>query len=359
MADARSVLNEALARATKARRISLVSDIPLHTDIEYVVGHRIQSPTKALMACTLHAVMDPAVDIRKPYTALGAGSYSGRATEIPLDDFVAQNRLPTSARSGFLAPAFRDNRALTLDLAIAARSEEKRCYDAFLRILDRIARMEAQPATVLAEVVRLLVLRRDVQKAALDTIAASRPVSAGSVEGIVRLLREHFGQATAGAARLPVLAVAAAYETASTLKVRPLGRHNSSDRASTSAGDIEMEYEGVLALAVESKAKAVTNADVDLALEKAVKAGIDAYIITTTVPVNAGVWKYARGACEEMGNRVDLRYVEAVSLIESLLAAAPHRKAAFLAAYERRLREDRDVPAALAAWWLERIRAAA
>lgn len=126
-----------------------------------------------------------------------------------------------------------------------------------------------------------------------------------SSEQISNLLAQHLS--CRNSARLPVLGVAAAYESVSKLigeKALPLKGHNSADVQTGASGDIEIALindDNVLTV-YEMKKKAVIRNDIDHAVFKigSSQGKINNYIIITTDPISVDVCEYARTFYEQL-----------------------------------------------------------
>ena len=64
---------------------------------------------RLLLACALAKVVNPNVDIRKPYTELGGtDSFSGRTyDERYITALINEHKLPANSTTAFLSPALR------------------------------------------------------------------------------------------------------------------------------------------------------------------------------------------------------------------------------------------------------------
>jgi DNA adenine methylase len=155
----------------------------------------------------------------------------------------------------------------------------------------------------LQECIRLLIVRREEQKARLQSLLnevhrasdATLPLSA---ETIVELLRQHLSMKHT--ARLPVLMIAAAYKTAEqslNARLLPLHPHNAADEQTGALGDLEIMVQGEdqTVTVYEVKHRAVTIADLNAVLRKLARTThkVAQYMVITTAPVDPEIDVYA------------------------------------------------------------------
>jgi hypothetical protein len=255
------------------------------------------------MACLLGKLDKPDVDPRKPYTEINeTDSFSGRTyDEHYLTSFVNEHRLPVNPTTAFLTPTLRNiNHALTTDRELVGRPRD--LYKKTLELLEDAALQRVAPDILFVETVRLLMLIRDEKLARIDSLLSTLKRVEGALplssEAIVTLISQHL--ACRNASRLPVLVVAAAYETASAQlaeSVLPLKAHNAADLQTGSLGDIEicLVGENAVVTVYEMKMKRVTHDDIDAAVAKITRAPnrIQNYLFVTTDVIDPVVAEYA------------------------------------------------------------------
>jgi len=303
-----------------------------------------------LLACALAKAHQPSLDIRKPYTKIGADdAYSGRDyDETWIWPFASRHRLPCNQTTAFLTPAFRNrNIVLTPDVDLVGRPPE--LYQAFLQLLDDIHRGRVTSETILAEVIRRLVAQRDEQESRLSELLQRMGADSGGAElpaeAIVKLVEHHLSMP--GASRLPVLVVAAAYRAAERSlgeRVLPFHAHNAADRQTGALGDLEIALldDARRVTVYEMKNRSVTTEDIDTALFKiAQQSDVDNYIFITTSPIEPSVSDYAAKAYSRSGG-VEIVVPDCVSFLRHFLHLFYRLRTAFLDAYQQFVLNEPD-----------------
>ena len=299
-----------------------------------------------LLAATLAKVHQPDVDIRKPFIQAypddqKAGAYPGRHyDEAHIFDFITRHKLPCSPTTAFLTPAFR-TKNIVLDLSQTLRGRPPELYDSILHILNAIETGTINAETVLKETIRVLILERIARikrlqelKRGLREQSAQLPLSS---EETVELIRQHL--ALKNTARLPVLIVAAAYTAAASRlgeKVLHLNAHNAADKQTGALGDVEITLanDTRVVTTYEMKDKAITLADIDIAIQKiAESAGIQNYIFVTTAEVEGSVRDYAVKQYKELGG-VEIAVLDCLGFLRHFLHLFHRLRAEFLDAYQ-------------------------
>ncbi len=104
------------------------------------------------MACTLAKVMNPTVDIRKPYTEIGGGDcYSGRDyDQMYIGDFINTYELPANPTTAFLTPALR-TKNITLMPGVNLGGRPPQMYTAAIALLSDVQEGRASAEDLLAE----------------------------------------------------------------------------------------------------------------------------------------------------------------------------------------------------------------
>ncbi|MDR0457663.1 MAG: hypothetical protein LBH10_01330, partial [Burkholderiaceae bacterium] len=283
---------------------SVINDTVIRERVDYVcLCPSNRACVRLLMACLLGKLDKPDVDPRKPYTEINeTDSFSGRTyDEHYLTSFVNEHRLPVNPTTAFLTPTLRNiNHALTTDRELVGRPRD--LYKKTLELLEDAALQRVAPDILFVETVRLLMLIRDEKLARIDSLLSTLKRVEGALplssEAIVTLISQHL--ACRNASRLPVLVVAAAYETASAQlaeSVLPLKAHNAADLQTGSLGDIEicLVGENAVVTVYEMKMKRVTHDDIDAAVAKITRAPnrIQNYLFVTTDVIDPVVAEYA------------------------------------------------------------------
>ncbi len=286
-----------------------------------------KAPIRFLMACLLAKACHPNLDIRKPYTEIpGGDSYSGRLyDEKYVEPFVHKHKLPCNPTTAFLTPAFRNlDRTLTTDLVLVGRP--RRVYEYVLEILDLVHGGKEQPEIALKEILRFLIVVKQENELRMAQLIADLKngddVLPLASEEIVTLLVQHLN--CKGASRLPVLMVAAAYQTVKNFigeENKSLLAHNAADKQTGSIGDVEITLvnEDKVATCYEMKDKKVTKTDIDVALQKisTTKGKIDNYIFITTEAIENEAVEYAKNIYDVVG--VEFVILDCIGFIRHFL----------------------------------------
>lgn len=158
------ILEKAFRTAAARLKKRFVSDAELAGKIASVaLCPSNRAGARFLLAATLAKVDKPAVDIRKPFIQAypnegKADAYGGRKyDEQYVFDFITRRKLPCSSTTAFLTPAFR-TKNIVLDLNQSLRGRPAELYRAILEILDAVQSGRVPAATVLNELVRLLII---------------------------------------------------------------------------------------------------------------------------------------------------------------------------------------------------------
>src|SRR5258708_29721721 len=292
MATPEQTLAVALQRAQDHLTQPLIPDDEVVTRIETISRNiRNRACTRFVLACSLAKAHRPEIDIRKPYTEIkDQDHYSGRAyDERYITAFVMAYQLPCNNTTAFLTPAFRNrNQVLTPDTIMVGEPEA--LYRETLQLLSDRQSGRVSAEDVLAETIRWLFIIRDEQRVRIDSLLAGLKALDGtpalSAERIISLVEQHLK--LRHSSRLPVLIVAAAYQSASHYlgeNVLPLQRHNAADEQTGSLGDLEIVLidDSRVLTSYEMKTRRVTQNDIDHALQKIQHMGkrIDNYIFST------------------------------------------------------------------------------
>lgn len=317
-----AALNRALLESGRIEPALLAKVDLIARNIQNRAGVRL------LMACLLAKLDQPHLDVRKPYTEIGTpDSFSGRTyDERYLTAFIIKHRLPCNLTTAFLTPALRNrNTVLTPETDLVGRPRE--VYQAVLELLDAVYREQVEPQLLLAEILRGLIVVRDERQQRMDTLLAG--LRAGrekiplSAENIVRLIEQHLN--LRGTSRLPVIIVAAAYETASSFlgeHLLPLEGHNAADRQTQALGDVQITLSNDLQIVTvyEMKMRSVTINDLEQAWQKLIAQNvtIQNYIFVSTYPVTSDVEEYAQGLYERT-NGVEFVILDCISFLRHFL----------------------------------------
>lgn len=348
MSSPSDVLAIAFETASTQLAEPIVNEPEIVSRLEYV-SRNIQNraAVRLLLACLLAKVHKPSVDIRKPYTQIGdTDCYSGRTyDEAYINAFINKHELPCNPTTAFLTPALRNrNIILTPDVNLVGRPPQ--LYQQVLQLLTDVHNNRVSAADLLAETVRFLLIVRNEKRQRMQTLLAglqSRedaiPLSA---EAIVGLIEQHMK--CRGSSRLPVLVVAAAYQSASERlgeQILPLQSHNAADKQTGSLGDLEITLIGEdnAIASYEMKTRKVTKDDVDRAIQKINERTqqtdykIDNYIFITTDIIDEPVKEYAASIYEITGG-VEVVILDCLSFLRHFLHLFHRLRMQFLEAYQ-------------------------
>jgi SacI restriction endonuclease len=299
--------------------------------------------TRLILACLLAKSHNPVVDVRKPYTQIGtADAFSGRGyDEQFLTAFIFEHELPCNPTTAFLTPALRNrNQMLTPDLVLEGRPPE--LYRTALELLDDVAQGRIAAFDALTEMIRQLLAVRDQKRgrmaSLLHDLSANQDQAALSAEQIVTLIEQHLRLPYSS--RLPVLVVAAAYESAGVAlgeRARTLAGHNAADRQTGAVGDVEIVLESdQLVAAYEMKTRRVTRDDVDIALQKLASHRLEHYLFITTEPVEREVHEYAASIYKATGG-IEIAILDCIGFLRHFLHFFHRQRQVFLESYQRLL----------------------
>lgn len=337
-----AILADAYERAGTNFGQPVVQNQGVQERIELVgLNQRNGAVVRLVLACTLAKAHQPAIDIRKPYTEIGDSDvYSGRSyDENYVTTFIQAHGLPCNPTTAFLTPALRNrNTTLLPDTNLVGRTPE--LYRAALQLLTDVQEETETAANVLAETLRVLLVKKhryeeqmSVLMAGLKTVGEGIPLSS---EGIVTLLEQHLK--SPGSSRLPVLAVAAAYEAAGVKlgeRIKPLGSHNAADLQTGAIGDVEVLLtNGDNAVTgYEMKTRRVTREDINNALRKIADLRVQNYIFITTDVIDQEVKEYAASLYEATGG-VEVVVLDCLSFLRYFLHLFHRSRLQFLEAYQ-------------------------
>lgn len=343
------ILENLYRKALKNQSKSTVKLVGTKEKLEYICRcNTNKAPIRFLLSCTLAKIHNSEVDVRKPYTEIeGNDSYSGRFyDEKFIEPLVHQYTLPCNQTTAYLTPAFRNlDRILTTNLVLVGRPKDVYVYT--LEILDSIYSGKENPKNVLQEILRILLTIRgeDEQRMQqlINNLKQTDDILPLASEDIVTLLSQHLN--CKGSSRLPVLIVAAAYET---IKDRigevykPLQSHNAADKQTGSIGDIEITLinDDRIVTCYEMKDKRINKTDIDVALRKLSKtqAKIDNYIFITTDIIEIEVTEYAKTLYEKTG--VEFAILDCIGFVKHFLHFFHRKRGNFLNVYQSMVLEE-------------------
>jgi hypothetical protein len=302
---------------------------------------RNKAPIRFVMSGLLSKIEDPAIDLHKPYSAMGEHSYKGRVNdEDIIQPFIHKYALPCNQTTAYLTPAFRTiETPLTKQLFINCRPKEV-YYD----MMDVIEYIEIHPDDsykALSEIIRLLLVIKAENDERISQLRKALSIDKSSLElsseEITNLLIQHLK--CRGSSRLPVLVIASAYEAVKDLiqeEHKPLYPHNAADSQTGSLGDIEIitKNNDSIVTCYEIKKKRVTTDNVNVCVEKLAKNKnkIDNYIIITTDVIDREVSEYAATIYNEIG--IEIVILDCIGFINHFLHFFHRYRTIFLNNYQ-------------------------
>lgn len=344
MPEPREILNAALRRANANLGQSIIAEQQIREAADYVARNlKNRAGVRLLMACLLAKLHRPEIDIRKPYTEIGdADTFSGRTyDERYITNFINEHNLPCNSTTAFLTPALRNrNIALTKDVNLVGKPPQ--LYQAVLNLLDDVHCGRVTPDTLMTEIVRLLLIDRNERQQRIEALVTTLNTAKDGVplssEDIVNLIEKHMS--LKGSSRLPVLVVAAAYQSAEEFlgeKVLTLQPHNAADVQTGALGDVEITLlaDHKVLTSYEMKSKRVTREDIDRALQKLLLSNrlVNNYIFITTEPIDEEVKNYARSLYHETAG-IEFVILDCIGFIRHFLHLFHRLRSKFLEAYQ-------------------------
>jgi hypothetical protein len=180
----------------------------------------------------------------------------------------------------------------------------------------------------------------------LNSLKRGEGASPLSSEAIVDLIRQHL--TCKNASRLPVLVVAAAYQSAGerlSESLLPLYSRNAADLQTGSIGDVEICLVGddAVVTAYEMKMKRVTVDDIDCAVTKIAGAlkHINNYLFVTTDTIDPDVVEYAKTFYEETGG-TEIAIIDCIGFLRHFLHLFHRIRVHYLNAYQNLVLNEPD-----------------
>jgi SacI restriction endonuclease len=261
--------------------------------------------------------------------------------------FISKHRLPCNSTTAFLTPGFRTFNRVFTEFEPTGRPKE--LYTRLFHILNTVSKGHHSAKAVLTDALRNLIDMRNERLDQLERLQASLKQSAGltalSTEEIVTLLRQHLE--CRGSSRLPVLMIAAAYDSVGERfgeTRKPLHAHTAADEQTGSFGDVEIVVvnDERICTAYEMKQKRVTVDDIDRAIQKMGNGSqrIDNYLFVTTDHIESVVEEYARVQFDKIGSEVAI--VDCLGFLRHFLHWFHRYRIVFLNAYQALLLAEPD-----------------
>lgn len=350
MPTPQSILESALERATTHLSEPIIQDEAIHGRVELICRNiRNRALSRLMLACCLAKVHKPEVDIRKPYTEIGGvDAYSGRTyDETYIGPFISQHHLPCNSTTAFLTPALR-NRSETLTPQTNLVGRPPELYQAALQLLTDVQAGKVSATDLLAQSIRVLLQVKHENQQRMETLLAGiQPLQGAiplSAESIVALAQSHLSGRNAS--RLPVLIVAAAYQTASEQlgeAAKVLASHNAADKQTGAIGDVEITLvnDERVVTGYEMKMRRVTRDDIDLAVQKILDRNIENYIFITTEEISQDASDYAKSLYEKTGG-VEIAILDCISFLRHFLHLFHRSRTRYVEEYQRLVLSEPD-----------------
>lgn len=346
------ILNNIRCRAENLLEDSVISNQLIKERVDYVcrcMSNR--AGVRLLMSCLLGKLDKPNVDPRKPYTEIGGTDcFSGRTyDERYLTKFINDLKLPVNHTTAFLTPTLRNiNRPLTTDRELIGRP--RNLYIKTLELLEDVAEKRIDADILFIEVVRLLLVLRNEHQARITSLLDAIHISDGclplSSEAIIALISQHL--ACKNASRLPVLVVAAAYNSAGKMlseNIVPLNSHNAADLQTGSLGDIEIciTNDNSIVTVYEMKMRRITYEDIDSAINKIAKSKnkINNYLFITTDKISQDVSEYA-ATFYERTDGIEVAILDCIGFLRYFLHLFHRIRVDYLNAYQELVLNEPD-----------------
>ena len=248
-----------------------------------------------IITLMVQKIFNPNQDIRYHQAQLENG-FSGRRIDTEfITPFLKEVKFPAMAESGWMTHSLAE--PYPYDLNYQGKISPKEQRNAFLNIIDYVQTKNTEPKEVLKFLFKNLIRKRDE----IASIELAKPQNF-SISKIIDILHRHFTfkYSSQGGARLPVLAIFAAYECMMNEVARfndkflcPLEHHGSADLQSGRIGDIDVNYADNTAFeGVEIKHERIITPQLVMdAYEKFKGYKTDRYYLLTTADMSKADWE--------------------------------------------------------------------
>lgn len=294
----REILERIYSAATEAAAQSdystdLPQDVADNTRLLVERGEANKAPLTAVITLFTHKIYDPQQDIRLHQASM-EGGFAGRGRDAQyITPFMKDKGFPSMAETAWLTRSIEQPAPFNLDFP--GRITPSSVKAAFLQLINSVQVENVGAEEVLLYMLKLLIKQRDDKK-----ITLAKPHNL-SIVNIIDILQRHFEYKYSchGAARLPTLAVYAAYKCMMNEVARykdktlaPLEAHTSADSQSGQIGDIQINNaDGTAFEGVEIKHKIQITPDlVRHAYTKLMMYRTNRYYLLTTANMDAADW---------------------------------------------------------------------
>ncbi|MDM9383108.1 restriction endonuclease, SacI family [Chlorogloeopsis sp. ULAP01] len=352
MSTPSAILDLAFERVIDKFTQSFINDAAISRNIKFVCRNpQNRAGVRLLLACLLAKTHRQNLDIRKPYTEIGdRDCYSGRTyDEAYITTFINKHQLPCNPTTAFLTPALR-NRNIVLTPEVNLVGKPPILYRTVLNLLDDVHAGRILAEDMLAETLRYLLIIRNENRQRLASLIANISTLEGAIplsaEAIVKLIEQHLS--CRNSSRLPVLIVAAVYQTASAYlgkRALTLANHNVADKQTGAIGDVEITLidDDSVITSYEMKMKKVTVDDINRALQKIRDSDtkIENYIFITTDIIEPSVQEYAAEIYEQTGG-IEVMVLDCIGFLRHFLHFFHRLRMDFLEAYQKFVLDEPD-----------------
>ena len=293
MSKLKDILNQAMAETDRTFGLDETMQGHLGIVLGYACNGKQRSALAVLITLLLKKTIDPKQDIRL-HQAKFRNGFSGRTLDKnEVTPFLAEENFPhMKSGSGWLTRSFEQSAPYSLDYGGIIKPAKLK--DSFLKVVDQIEKGE-DPLSCM----KFLLGRLHDWRSKNAEMQVAKPVGKG-IKEIVDLIETHWNSSNSGTAKLPVLAVYAAYRCMDSeigryksCELLPLLSHTAADSKTGRVGDIQVNNrDGLPMEAVEIKhAHPITARLVTDSIEKITASGSKTYYILST---NESI------SCEEM-----------------------------------------------------------
>ena len=286
-----NMIHACLTDAVSEKGDSYKPPVKINDWIETLINSGTKGVLAVIITSLLKKSVDPNQDVRFHQTDI-PGGYSGRTLDTKIvTPFLKSNGFPAMAESGWLTRSFEQK--VPYDLNYTGAISGRGIKDAFLNILDVVEQNDDNDVidarSLLTHIFKRLVERRE-----LERIYLARPVGL-TINKISKRLADHFTHGGHGKARLPQLAIYAAYQQMvgpkgevsryKHMELNGLKSHTAADSRAGATGDIEVidpETQSVFE-AVEIKHNIIITADmIRTAYDKFKRQQVKRYYLLST-----------------------------------------------------------------------------
>lgn len=281
--------NAAMRKASGKERpdSELLPSIKSHLDVIADNSESNKAVMTVVMTSLVYKILHPNQDIRLHQSSIPRG-YSGRTFDTQyITPFLKSKRFPAMSTSGWLTRSLEQK--VPYDRNYTGAIKPQNLKNAFLVVINDIETCGGMEMQMLDYLLQVLIIRRDS-----NLVKMARPRNL-RIADIVTLLDQHFHASyhASGAARLPVLAIYAIYQSLIKegvpryygKKLLPIESHTSADLRSGRIGDIDIvdAEKGLPFEAVEVKFDVkISHNIVVVAKEKIQTTTVERYYILST-----------------------------------------------------------------------------